>query len=329
MANLSRCGSMTDSCISTAVSGEQFIDYSESSNVIVTCVSRQLSSQDGQNRRPTASMQKSSYGGGYLHPNAAEFGSNFDWNDSQHSMMMFNPSSDFTSTNPSNMFDHMASSKAHGIQVLSPADTHKTSETLKIDGMDDTSKFSKIEKRAAGAHTELTSDVQSSRVKGKSSTAEERKVDNSQRRRSRRYSGAGAPLGGGQPHVRRGSNATDRKSCDHTHTRVKAEVHRASLPIDLSQSGLELNLNLSQEETATKSFRRRASSVIFQRGSQEVAAAAHRNSVNYSVLKLDSLHVVALQKIQNSSWYPKDRRTQLQGDSEGLTEVINTLSKLQ
>lgn len=313
------------------------MDYSESSNVIATCISRQLSSQDGKNRRPTASSQKSSYygrqttastqkssHGGYLHPNtAAEFGSNFDWNESEYSMT-FSPSSDFLSKNHSRMFEHTASSKGHDVQIL-------TCKTSKISGMDDTSKFSKTEKQAAGAHTaKLTFGIESSKVKGKSNfTADERKVENSQQRReSSRYSDAEASLDEGQPLAGDTTNAhpTGHKSCDHTHANTQAEVRHASLPINPNQSGLDMNLNFSQEETASvKSFPKRSSSVIFK-GSQG-AAAVHRKSVNYSIVKLDSLHVVALKKIQNSSWYPKDRQTQLQSDPEGLTEVVNTLSK--
>ena len=316
-ANLSRNGS-NDSCISTAIGGEQYIDYSESNDVIVTCVSRELSTSQGQNRQPNVSTQKSSYGG-YLHPNAAEFGSNFE---SQYSMI-FSPLG-FMSRNHSSMFEHEASTD-HNIQDLrlSP-NTYKTSETFEISGMDDASRFSRTEMQVAGAHTRLTSGVQSSKVKGKS-TAEERKLSNSQRRQSPRYSGAGVSLGGG--HQQGGATmATNCKSCDHTHTKVQAEVHRTSLPIDLYQSGSELNLKISHEEM-TKSFPKRSSSSVIFKGSHG-AAAAHRSSMNYSIVKLDSLHVVALQKIQNSSWYPKYRQTQLQGGSEGLTEVVNTLSKL-
>ena len=295
------------------------MDYNESNDVIVTCISRQLSSREGQNQRPTASTQKSSYDG-YLHPNTAEFGSHFDWNESQYSMT-FSPS-DFTSRNHSSVFEHEAS-KGHDIEVLSPG-TYQTSETFKISGVteSDTSKFSKTDKQVVGTHAKLTSGVQSSKVEGKST--EERKLSNSQRRQSLRYSGAGVSLGG--EHQQGGAtNATNHKSCDHTHARVQAEVQLVSLPIDLNPSGSELNLNFSHDETA-KSFPKRSSSMIFK-GNQG-AAASHRNSVNYSIVKLDSLHVVTLQKILNSSWYPKDRQTQLQGDSEGLTEAINTLSKL-
>lgn len=297
------------------------MDYSESSDVIVTCVSQQLSSQEGQSRKPTASRQKSSYGG-YLHPKAAEFGSNFDWNESQYSMM-FSPSN-FTSTSPSSLFEHK-SPKGHNIQFLNP-DTCKTSETFtcKTSGIDDMSKLSKNENQMVGIHSNLTSGVQSSQAKGKSEAKDSRKLDSNQRRQSQlRYSSTGVSLGGG--HQQAGAtNATSHKSCDHTHTSVQAEaVHRASLPIDLNQSGSELNLKFSQEET-TKSFSKRSSSVIYK-GNQ--GAAMYRNSVNYSVIKLDSLHMLALKKIQNSSWYPKDQRTQLQGDSEELTEVVNTLSK--
>ena len=313
------------------------MDYSGSNDVIVTCVSRELSSQEGRNRQPAASRNTSSYGG-CLHPNSAGLRSNFDWNDSQYSMT-FGLSSDFVSTNHdhSSVFEHKASSSKdhHNIQDLSP-DRDKTSEAFTTSGMDDTiaSKFSKTDndKQVAGSHTKLTSGVQSNKVKDISlSTAEENKVENSQRRQPLHYSGAGASLGGlGLPQV--GSRATNVlaagcKSCDHTaHARpVQVEVHRSSLPIDLNHSRSEMDLNFSREEIAAKCYPKRSSSVIFK-GSHG-AAAAHRNSVNYSIVKLDSLHVVALQKIQNSSWYPKDRRAQQQGDPEGLTEVINTLSK--
>ena len=299
--------------------GEQYTDYSESNDMLVTCISRQLSSRKGQSQRPTASTQKSSYGD-YLHPKTAEFGSNFDLNESQYSMTF--SLSDFTVTNHSSVFEPEAS-MGHDIQVSSP-DTYKASETFQVSGTDDTSQFSKIEKQVTGTHTKLTSDVQSGKVKDKS-MAEERKLSNSQRRQPLRFSGTGVSLDGGHQQKGRTTNATNRKSCDRTHARVQAEVQHVSLPIDLDLSGSELNLNFSHEETA-KSFPKRSSSVIFK-GNQG-AAAAHRNSMNYSIVKLDSLHVVALQKILNSSWYPKDRQTQLQGDSEGLTEVINTLSKL-
>ena len=347
-ANLSRDGS---NCLSTAISGEQFVDYSGSNDVIVTCISRELSSQEGQNRRPAASRQKSSYGG-YLHPNSAAPGSNLDWNESQYSMI-FSSSSDFAATNHdhSSVFEHKTPSRDHhSIQSLSP-DRDKTSEAFTTSGMDDTiaskssktdegddtiaNKFSKTDndKQVAGSHTKLTIGVQSSEVKDTSlSTAEEKKVENLQRRQSLYSSGAGASLDGlGQSQM--GSGATNilaagHKSCDHTaHTRpVQVEVHRSSLPINLNHSRSEMSVNFSQEVIATKSFPKRSSSVLIFKGSHG-AAAAHRNSVNYSIVKLDSLHVVALQKIQDSSWYPKDRRSQQQGDPEGLKEVVNTLSK--
>lgn len=346
-ANLSRNGS---NCLSTAISGEQFVDYSGTNDVIITCISRELSSQEGRNRRPAASRQKSSYGG-YLHPNSAAPGSNFDWNESQYSMT-FSSSSDFAATNHdhSSVFEHKTPSRDHhSIQGLSP-DRDKTPEALmtvsddtiaskssKTDEVDDTiaNRFSKTDndKQVADSHTKLTIGVQSSNVKDTSlSTTEEEKVENSQRRQSLYYSGAEASLGGlGQSQT--GSEATnvlaaDHKSCDHTtHARpVQVEVHRSSLPINLNHSRSEMSVNFSREVIATTYFPKRSSSVSIFKGSHG-AAAAHRKSVNYSIVKLDSLHVVALRKIQNSSWYPKDRRSQLQGDPEGLTEVISTLSK--
>ena len=347
-ANLSRNGS---NCLSKAINGEQLVDYSGSNDVIVTCISRERSSQEGRNRRPAASRQISSYGG-YLHPNSAAPGSNFDWNESQYSMT-FSPSSDFeivpTNHNHSSVFEHKTPSRDHhSIQSLSP-DRDETPEALmtsddtiaskssKTDEVDDTiaNRFSKTDKdkEVAGSHTKLNIGVQSSKVKDTSlSTAEEEKVENSQRRQSLYYSGAEASLGGlGQSQT--GSEATNilaagHKSCDHTaHARpVQVEVHRSSLPINLNHSRSEMNVNFSREVIATKSFPKRSSSVSIFKGSHG-AAAAHRKSVNYSIVKLDSLLVVALKKIQNSSWYPKDRRSQQQGDPEGLTEVISTLSK--
>ena len=347
-ANLSRNGS---NCLSTAISGEQLVDYSGSNDVIVTCISRERSSQERRNRRPAASRQKSFYSG-YLHPNSAAPGSNFDWNESQYSeSMTFSSSSDFAATNHdhSSIFEHKTPSRDHhSIQGLSPdrdkmpealmtSDDTIASKSSKIDEVDDTiaNRFSKTDndKQVADSHTKLTIGVQSSKVKDTSlSTAEEEKVENSQRRQSLYYSGAKASLDGlGQSQM--GSGATNilaagHKSCDHTaHARpVQVEVHRSSLPINLNHSRSEMSVNFSREVIATKSFPKRSSSVSIFKGSHG-AAAAHRKSVNYSIVKLDSLHVVALKKIQNSSWYPKDRRSQVQGDPEGLTEVVNTLSK--
>ena len=312
-ANLSRSGS-NDSSILTAVSGEQFMDYSESNHMIVTCVSqqldsRQLDSEEGQKRQ----RQKSSYGG-FLHPKSAEFGSSFDWNESQYSMST-SPSG-FVSRNPSNFSEHRAynmKENTSDVRFLNPDTCKENMHTLGTSGIDDTGKNAK-----QIARTNLTFDALSSQAKAK---AEERKSDNGQRRQSQCYSGAGVSLGGGHPQEE-ATNAIRRKSCDHGHTGVRAKVHRASLPPNLS--GSELDLKFSQEEMTKSSFKsgpKRSSSVYFQ------GAAAYRNSVNYGIVKLDSLHVVALQNIQNSSWFPKNRQTQLHGTSDELTEVVNTLSK--
>ena len=294
------------SCFSAYSSDDQFVDYSGSklddgSHVIMTCVSRESDSKE--RRKRTTSTPKSMKDRNLLHPKTAKMHKSDLYGDSQYSLKF----------SPSNIQygNEINDDQFFTTEKLLQGNNLRMKHNLQV-GENGKS----VVQKGSPYHANIET----------SNTEKRESLSRHQKRDSLLPPGTGVTASSGEHTHEVSPSATSRKSCDHAHnTRTQAKVHRSSLPLPYSNvAGSDIASRLSLDGISSRSFPRKISSVVF-RGSG--GSTACRSSVGYSAVELDAVRTVILQKVVNSSWYPKD--LQSQHDASGdLDEIVNTLCKL-
>ena len=290
----------------SAFGEDRYVDYSdsssshlqsESSRAVVTCVSRMRDSSE--RRRKTASRQRSSRDSDNLHPDKSRLPRLVN----TQSTMKVRPAM------TSSVLPSVSDNKLYlGDKEFDGDDLHVKEEW----------------------HTQRKSLVQTSNGETRTNNIGASKMDKSSGRRHRKRSLlpqsklSGTAQGSSLPEESPGA-----RTCDYVHTRVKVKAHRRSLPLP-TESGTDLSSSFSLEGVSSRSrLRRGCSSVIFCGGSFGSATVTTNSESlgQYSAVQLDAVRTVVMQKVVNSSWYPRELLTQ-HNNSSDLQEVVSTLGKI-
>ena len=294
----------------SAFGEDRYVDYSdcssshlqsESSRAVITCVSRMRDSSE--RRRKTASRQRSSRDSNNLHPDKSRLPRLVN----TQSTMKVRPAM------TSSVLPSVSDNKLYlGDKEFDGDDLHVKEEW----------------------HTQRKSPVQTSNGESRTNNIGVSKMDKGSERRHRKRSllpqskllGHGGTAAQGSSLLEESPGA---RTCDYVHTRVKVKAHRRSLPLP-TESGTDLSSSFSLEGVASRShLRRGCSSVIFSGGSFGSAnVTTNSESLGQcSAVQLDAVRTVVMQKVVNSSWYPRELLTH-HNHSSDLQEVVSTLGKI-